>query len=259
MKLENVILDVAEWNSSPDVKDISEDNLETYLKKINSYTGDYLQEYDYWWAEGERQRLKQLWLNTALCVGQWYEDQQKFSEALTTYLQINRLNPAEENSSFSLMKLYDKMGEPIKAFECYQKLVAVLEEEYDMPPGVIFNNGLGVLIYLAALIGMRLLWYTEYSPPSQPHAVQGELDLSSWQFDDRQTITLNGSGTFTQISFFLPVYPLVTGLVLQIQQRFPVLLMIRALKKKTKYTWWGNYGILHSTELSTYEKLKKHL
>lgn len=134
LELENVILDIAEWDSSPVVKDISEKNLETYLKKINSYTGDYLQEYDYWWAEGERQRLKQLWLNTALCVGQWYEDQQKFSEALTTYLQINRLNPAEEKSSFALMKLYDKMGEPIKALECYQKLVAVLEEEYDMPP-----------------------------------------------------------------------------------------------------------------------------
>ncbi|KAA8748106.1 bacterial transcriptional activator domain-containing protein [Paenibacillus sp. UASWS1643] len=145
MELENVILDVAEWNSSPDVKDISEDNLETYLKKINSYTGDYLQEYDYWWAEGERQRLKQLWLNTALCVGQWYEDQQKFSEALTTYLQINRLNPASDRLSIA-------------------------------------------------------------NPTKVP-------------------------GTFNDTS----------------------------PEKKTKYTWWGNYGILHSTELSTYEKLKKHL
>ncbi|RPK27852.1 bacterial transcriptional activator domain-containing protein [Paenibacillus xylanexedens] len=259
MELENVILDVAEWNSSPDVKDISEDNLETYLKKINSYTGDYLQEYDYWWAEGERQRLKQLWLNTALCVGQWYEDQQKFSEALTTYLQINRLNPAEENSSFALMKLYDKMGEPIKAFECYQKLVAVLEEEYDMPPGVIFNNGLGVLIYLAALIGMRLLWYTEYSPPSQPHAVQGELDLSSWQFDDRQTITLNGQWNFHPDIFLSPRISFSDRLSIANPTKVPGTFNDTSPEKKTKYTWWGNYGILHSTELSTYEKLKKHL
>ncbi|MDQ0724922.1 two-component system sensor histidine kinase ChiS [Paenibacillus sp. W4I10] len=61
-----------------------------------------------------------------------------------------------------------------------------------------------VLIYLAALIGMRLLWYTEYSPPSQPHAVQGELDLSSWQFDDRQTITLNGQWNFHPDIFLSP-------------------------------------------------------
>ncbi|QOS79571.1 response regulator [Paenibacillus sp. JNUCC31] len=134
LELDNIILDVAVWDDSSQTIDISE-NLELYLEKMSSYTGDYLQEYDYWWAEGERQRLKQLWLNTALRLGQWYEDQQRFNDALASYLQIRHLYPMEEKSSFALMKLYDKMSEPQKTLECYQELTTQLKEEYDIPPG----------------------------------------------------------------------------------------------------------------------------
>ncbi|MFC9709031.1 response regulator [Paenibacillus sp. NPDC056933] len=134
LELDNIILDVAVWDDSSQTIDISE-NLALYLEKMSSYTGDYLQEYDYWWAEGERQRLKQLWLNTALRLGQWYEDQQRFNDALTAYLQIRHLYPMEEKSSFALMKLYDKMSEPQKTLECYQELTTQLKEEYDILPG----------------------------------------------------------------------------------------------------------------------------
>ncbi|WP_127537006.1 response regulator [Paenibacillus illinoisensis] len=135
LELNHIILDVASWEDSMQTIDISEDNLELHLEKINSYTGEYLQEYDYWWAEAERHRLKQLWLNTALSVGSWYEDQQRFGDALTTYLQIHRLYSIEDKSSFALMKLYDKLNEPQKTMECYQELTTRLKEEYDILPG----------------------------------------------------------------------------------------------------------------------------
>ncbi|MCM3784545.1 ATP-binding protein [Neobacillus mesonae] len=61
-----------------------------------------------------------------------------------------------------------------------------------------------VLIYLAALIGMRLLWYTEFSPPNQPQAVHGELDLTNWKFDNEQTVTLNGQWDFYPDAFLSP-------------------------------------------------------
>lgn len=61
-----------------------------------------------------------------------------------------------------------------------------------------------ILFYVAALIGVRLFWYTEFSPPSQPHASQGELDLSYWKFTDQQTITLNGQWNFTPGTFIHP-------------------------------------------------------
>ncbi|WP_405153567.1 response regulator [Paenibacillus sp. FSL K6-0108] len=135
LELDHISLDVSIWDTSSRTIDVSKDNLEFYLEKLSSYTGEYLQDYDYWWAEGERHRLKQLWLNTALSVGQWYEDQQRYSDALTTYLQIHHLYPLEEKSLFALMKLYDKMGEPQKTMECYQEHTAQLKEEYDIPPG----------------------------------------------------------------------------------------------------------------------------
>ncbi|MBB6020476.1 sensor histidine kinase YesM [Paenibacillus sp. JGP012] len=61
-----------------------------------------------------------------------------------------------------------------------------------------------ILIYSAALIGMRLLWYTEFSLPNQPHAAQGKFDLSNWVFDDKHTITLNGEWDFYPGTFISP-------------------------------------------------------
>lgn len=61
-----------------------------------------------------------------------------------------------------------------------------------------------IFIYLAALICMRLLWYTAFSSPSQPRAIQGELDLSNWKFDDQQTVTLNGQWNFYPDNFIPP-------------------------------------------------------
>ncbi|MFC9709030.1 ATP-binding protein [Paenibacillus sp. NPDC056933] len=61
-----------------------------------------------------------------------------------------------------------------------------------------------ILIYLAALISMRLAWYTEFSSPSQPHAAQGVLDLSHWKFDDQQTVTLSGQWDFYPDTFIPP-------------------------------------------------------
>lgn len=41
-------------------------------------------------------------------------------------------------------------------------------------------------------------------PPSQPHAVQGDLNLSEWNFNDQQTITLNGKWKFHPETFLPP-------------------------------------------------------
>lgn len=61
-----------------------------------------------------------------------------------------------------------------------------------------------ILVYLVALISMRLLWYVEFNSPSQPRATQGELDLSNWKFDDQQTVTLNGQWEFYPDDFISP-------------------------------------------------------
>ncbi|MBP1903978.1 sensor histidine kinase YesM [Paenibacillus turicensis] len=55
---------------------------------------------------------------------------------------------------------------------------------------------------------MRLLWYMEFASPSQPHAIQGELDLSNCKFDDQQTVTLNGQWDFYPDNFISPNTPL---------------------------------------------------
>ena len=92
------------------------------------YTGDYLQEYDYWWAEGERQRLKELWLSVSLSMAEWYVDQERIDEAILCYFSIQR-HPLEEKAYFSLMKIYAVQDNPAQVHRLFSLLCQVLEDE----------------------------------------------------------------------------------------------------------------------------------
>ncbi|WP_020430710.1 hybrid sensor histidine kinase/response regulator [Paenibacillus riograndensis] len=53
-----------------------------------------------------------------------------------------------------------------------------------------------VLLYLAVLSAIRYLWFTTYVAPEHPQAVQGVLDLRSFQIGDSRSIPLDGEWEF---------------------------------------------------------------
>ena len=91
--MEGVQLDIEEWeNWFMSNTSVSAESIERHIEMMKLYTGDYLQEYDYWWAEGERQRLKELWLSVSLSMAEWYVDQERIDEAILCY-SIQRQHP----------------------------------------------------------------------------------------------------------------------------------------------------------------------
>ncbi|SEK81938.1 Two-component response regulator, SAPR family, consists of REC, wHTH and BTAD domains [Paenibacillus sp. cl141a] len=135
LNVEDVQLDIEEWENwfmaNPSV---SADSIDGHLEMMKLYTGDYLQEYDYWWAEGERQRLKELWLSVSSSMAEWYVDQERFEEAVLCFASIQRLHPLEEKAYFSLMKIYGLQGNPAHVHRQFSLLRQVLEDEMGEEP-----------------------------------------------------------------------------------------------------------------------------
>ncbi|MGG4094992.1 response regulator [Paenibacillus lautus] len=135
LNMEGVQLDIEEWENwfklNPSV---SAELIERHIEMMKLYTGDYLQEYDYWWAEGERQRLKELWLSVSLSMADWYVDQERIDEAILCYFSIQRQHHLEEKAYFSLMKIYALQDNPAQVHRQFSLLCQVLEDEMGEEP-----------------------------------------------------------------------------------------------------------------------------
>lgn len=135
LNMEGVQLDIEEWeNWFMSNTSVSAESIEQHIEMMKLYTGDYLQEYDYWWAEGERQRLKELLLSVSLSMAEWYVDQERIDEAVLCYFSIQRQHPLEEKAYFSLMKIYALQDNPAQVHRQFSLLCQVLEDEMAEEP-----------------------------------------------------------------------------------------------------------------------------
>jgi two-component SAPR family response regulator len=137
LQLQNVLVDVDEWKrmqtalSAPSMEAVKD-----YLRVIEAYTGDYLGEYDYWWLESERERLKALWLHTSFALAGWYEEQKMMNEAEKCYLKICDIFPQEEKAHFALMQIYASQQMNNKVLLQYGRLESVMQEELGIEPSI---------------------------------------------------------------------------------------------------------------------------
>lgn len=113
---------------------ITKENLPQHLAVLEAYSGDYLAEHAYLWAEAERERLRALWLHHATKLGAYLKESGETTAALAIYRMIQERYPYMEDTSFMLMQLYDRLGDRNSVIRCYKKIVAMLKEEYDTDP-----------------------------------------------------------------------------------------------------------------------------
>lgn len=129
-------IDVDEWEQRllqldpPSLANIAE-----YEQALEMYSGDYFGDYDYLWAEYERERLRRLWLQLAKKISSFYLEQEMLPEAANVNHRIQQLHPLEEDSYFSLMKLYAAMDNHTAVEKQYQMLKSRWEQELDSDVG----------------------------------------------------------------------------------------------------------------------------
>lgn len=127
--LKNVFVDIVEWEGKiMNAPPIHIETIDDYEKIMNLYTGAYLGNYDYLWAESERYRLERLWAKVANKIGKCYEENNRLEEAVKWYVEICNLKPEDEQANFSLMKVYAKLEYGLLINYQYAQLEKALEE-----------------------------------------------------------------------------------------------------------------------------------
>lgn len=135
LEMGGISLDVEEWESQlRSLPPISEDSLSKHMELIEQYRGDYFAEYDYLWAESERQRLRADWYDHAMQVGRYLVGDGEYPKAIALYLRLLRFLPHLEELHFTLMQLYDTVGDREAVTLQYNQLRNMLKEDFDMDP-----------------------------------------------------------------------------------------------------------------------------
>lgn len=130
LESDKVKLDVAEWEESiRTMKGINPDNRHMHQRLFDMYRGEYLGTYDYLWAEGERERLRIIWLHHASQLADSYLKDGLLLEAVTLLKRVLELHPYYEEGYLSLMKLYDQIGDRSATEACFADLKQNVEED----------------------------------------------------------------------------------------------------------------------------------
>ncbi|WP_181593012.1 response regulator [Paenibacillus sp. YN15] len=127
---DKVKLDAAEWEAGVRcAEEIHADNRSLHQKLFDMYRGEYLSASDYLWAEGERERLRVIWLHHASKLADSYLQDGLLPEAVTLLKRVLELNPYYEEGYLSLMKLYDRVGDRAATEACFAELKRNLEDD----------------------------------------------------------------------------------------------------------------------------------
>lgn len=105
-----------------------------HQRLFDMYRGNFYEEDHYAWAEGERQRLKALWLHHAQQLGQFYCSHDMNIEALGVYHQIVKQDPLHEDSYLELMKIYARINDADSVDKQYQLMIRILKQEAEVDP-----------------------------------------------------------------------------------------------------------------------------
>ncbi|WP_232697478.1 response regulator [Brevibacillus daliensis] len=130
-----VKLDVEEWeNSVRQAPPVTSETLEEHLLIMERYTGDFLLEHRYWWAEHEQERIRLIWLKYVKEIAEYYTSLGKYTEAISLYQKIRETLPYLEDGYFGLMNIYAALNHPLEVIKQFELISIKCKEELDVTP-----------------------------------------------------------------------------------------------------------------------------
>ncbi|KPN97709.1 response regulator [Lysinibacillus sp. ZYM-1] len=133
--VENTVVDVEQWLSNlKSLPSIQLATVDEHEQVFQMYTGDYLGDCDYLWAESERERLRRLWLHHAHQLTDFYIKNENYPAAIKVQGKVQALFADEEENYFTLMKLYDLLNNTVAVQEQYWLLKKALKEHLAVEP-----------------------------------------------------------------------------------------------------------------------------
>ncbi|MEY8739203.1 response regulator [Bacillales bacterium AN1005] len=134
LELGEVQLDSERWEQEvKQWKSVDSSTVDAYEHVLGLYKGTYLGNYEYMWAEPERERLRYLWLFHMRQLIHYYQQQGLHEKVIENTRRIQQLLPDEEESYFILMKLYDELDHDYGVEEQYRLLTTRMEQDLEIP------------------------------------------------------------------------------------------------------------------------------
>lgn len=135
LHVHHVDIDVQMWEEAVEsLPPLNERTLIVYKQAMELYPGPYLRDHHYVWALTEAERLDQLWIQTALMIGKFLDQQGREREAYEWYQDICVRYPAVEEAHFAVMKQLAKEKKSLYVHQQYAMLEQALEDELGLGP-----------------------------------------------------------------------------------------------------------------------------
>jgi len=111
------------------------DDPDVGYRALDIYRGELLPEDPYEeWAVERREALREQHLLLLVRLAQLHENRQEYTPAIDVLRRAVALDPAREEVTVGLMRLYALTGRGQQALRLYQRLEAALAEEFDAEP-----------------------------------------------------------------------------------------------------------------------------
>lgn len=107
-----------------------------YLTALKLYKGPFLPDLDETWAEIERERLNQLYIDALLRLANIYIKSHNYKSALTYCQRALDDDPCQEGAHRIAMRVYAEMGNRALVIRQYEQCRLALLNEVDAPPSL---------------------------------------------------------------------------------------------------------------------------
>ncbi len=131
----NAHIDSVVWeNGLRKHTEVTEENFFEHQQLLSLYRGDYLEIYDYIWAEPEKERLRSLCISHLAKFVDYYLAKNDYTNGILLLKRMQAMNPYHEDSYFKLMRIYAILQDHAAVKEQYHQLQAMLDSEYNEQP-----------------------------------------------------------------------------------------------------------------------------
>ncbi len=111
-----------------------EEAMKQYMKAVEIYKGDYLEEFYGDWCEEVRKHYQEMYLRTLMILGNYFHIRGKFKRSINCYQKIIEKDRFMEEAYCGIMKCYAKFGNRKEIIAQYKKLTQILKQELGYEP-----------------------------------------------------------------------------------------------------------------------------
>lgn len=112
----------------------NEESVKQYLKAVEIYKGDYLEDIYDNWCETSREYYRSIYLRILTLLGEYFYSRGEYEQSMKYYHMMLEKDKYMEDAHCGIMKCYSQVGNRKGVVQQFQKLVTVLQNELGLEP-----------------------------------------------------------------------------------------------------------------------------